>query len=77
MQKSACPERVTPRRLSDGAPNTLIVMSDDGGSGQPSTFGGEINTPMMDRIVNERVAYHRFHTTAICSPSSRVAVDGA
>jgi len=53
MQESVYQPRVTPRRLPDDAPNILIVMIDDGGPGQPSTFGGEINTPTMDRIVGE------------------------
>ena len=50
MQESVYKQRVTPRRLPADAPNIFIVLIDDGGSGQPSTFGGEINTPTMDRM---------------------------
>ena len=76
MQESVYKQRVKPRRLADDAPNILIVLIDDGGSGQPSTFGGEINTPTMDRIVDDGIAYNRFHTTALCSPTRASLLTG-
>ena len=76
MQESVYQPRETPRRVPDDAPNILIVMIDDGGPGQPSTFGGEINTPTMDRIVGEGIAYNRFHTTALCSPTRASLLTG-
>src|SRR5262245_37549051 len=33
-----------------GAPNVLLIMTDDVGFGAPSTFGGVIPTPALDRI---------------------------
>jgi arylsulfatase len=33
-----------------GAPNVLLVFIDDAGFGNPSTFGGPIDTPHYDRI---------------------------
>ncbi len=33
-----------------GAPNVLLIITDDSGFGVPSTFGGVIPTPTMDRI---------------------------
>ena len=41
--------RVVPPK---GAPNVLLIMTDDQGFGAPSTFGGVIPTPAMDRIAN-------------------------
>jgi arylsulfatase len=41
------PPRVVPPK---GAPNILLIMTDDSGFGVPSTFGGVIPTPTMDRI---------------------------
>ena len=55
--------------LPKDAPNILIVLIDDVGPAQASTFGGLINTPTMDRIVKQGIAYNRFHTTAMCSPT--------
>src|SRR5438067_11263334 len=43
------PPRVAPPK---GAPNVLLIMTDDVGFGAPSTFGGVIPTPNMDRIPN-------------------------
>jgi hypothetical protein len=39
--------RVVPPK---GAPNVLLIMTDDQGFGAPATFGGVIPTPTMDRI---------------------------
>ena len=69
MQESVYKRRVEPRQLPADAPNILIVLIDDAGPGLPTTFGGEVQTRTMDRIVKEGVAYNRFHTTAMCSPT--------
>jgi arylsulfatase len=69
MQDSVYKQRVEPRRLPKDAPNILIVLIDDVGPAQASTFGGLINTPTMDRIAKGGVTYNRFHTTAMCSPT--------
>src|SRR3982751_5398611 len=37
-------------RPAKGAPNVLLIMTDDAGFGVPSTFGGVIPTPALDRI---------------------------
>jgi len=63
-------------RLPKDAPNILIVLIDDVGPGQSSTFGGEIATPTMDRIAAEGIAYNRFHTTAMCSPTRASLLTG-
>jgi arylsulfatase A-like enzyme len=76
MQESVYKRRVEPRRLPEGAPNILIVLIDDAGPGLPTTFGGEVHTPTMDRIVGEGIAYNRFHTTAMCSPTRASLLTG-
>jgi arylsulfatase A-like enzyme len=58
--------RVVPPR---GAPNVLLIMTDDAGYGAPSTFGGVIPTPAMDRIANSGLRYTNFHSTSLCSPT--------
>ncbi len=45
----------------EGAPNVLLVLIDDAGFGNPSTFGGPINTPNYDRMAAEGLRYNRFH----------------
>jgi len=57
--------RVVPPK---GAPNVLLIMTDDVGFGAPSTFGGVIPTPALDRIAQAGLRYTQFHSTALCSP---------
>lgn len=58
--------RVTPPK---GAPNVLLIMTDDQGFGAPGTFGGVIPTPAMDRIANQGLRFTNFHSTSLCSPT--------
>ena len=67
------PPRVTPPK---GAPNVLLIMTDDVGFGAPSTFGGVIPTPTMDRIAAEGLRYTNFHSTALCSPTRAALITG-
>jgi hypothetical protein len=48
------PRVVPPKK----APNILLIMTDDSGFGVPSTSGGVIPTPTMDRIANEGLRYN-------------------
>jgi len=43
-------DHVAPIRAPDGAPNVLLVMTDDAGFGNPSGFGGPVRTPTLDRL---------------------------
>ncbi|MGO9872273.1 MAG: arylsulfatase [Acidimicrobiia bacterium] len=64
------------RRLPEDAPNILIVLIDDAGPGLPTTFGGEVTTTALDRICEQGIAYNRFHTTAMCSPTRASILTG-
>ena len=59
-----------------GAPNVLLILTDDVGFGASSTFGGPIPTPTMDRLANEGLRYTEFHTTALCSPTRASLLTG-
>ncbi len=52
-----------------GAPNVVIVLIDDLGFGVPSTFGGPVGMPTLDRLAQGGLRYNNFHTTALCSPT--------
>jgi arylsulfatase len=58
------PKQVTAPK---GAPNVLLILTDDVGFGASSNFGGPIPTPTMDRIANAGLRYNNFDTTALCS----------
>ena len=59
-----------------GAPNILLIMTDDVGFAAPSTFGGVIPTPALDRIANDGLRYTNFHSTALCSPTRAALITG-
>ena len=59
-----------------GAPNILLIMTDDQGYGVYSTFGGVIPTPAMDRIAKAGLRYTQFHSTALCSPTRAAIISG-
>ena len=65
--------RVVPPK---GAPNVLLIMTDDVGFGAPSTFGGVIPTPALDRIARTGLRYTNFHSTALCSPTRAALITG-
>ncbi len=65
--------RVVPRQ---GAPNVLLIMTDDSGFGVPSTFGGVIPTPALDRIAQNGLRYTNFNSTALCSPTRAALITG-
>ncbi|MCW5737168.1 MAG: arylsulfatase [Enhydrobacter sp.] len=65
--------RVAPPK---NAPNVLLVITDDAGFGVPSTFGGVIPTPSMDRVANEGLRFNRMFSTALCSPTRAALLTG-
>ena len=60
----------------EGAPNVLLVLIDDAGFGNPSTFGGPASTPAMTRVAEQGLTYNRFHVTAMCSPTRAALLTG-
>jgi len=73
QSKSAWPARVVPPK---GAPNILLIITDDVGFAAPSTFGGVIPTPSLDRIANSGLRYTNFHSTSLCSPTRAALITG-
>ncbi len=65
--------RIVPPKES---PNILLIMTDDAGFGVPSTFGGVIPTPTMDRIAKAGLRYNRVFSTSLCSPTRAALITG-
>jgi len=59
-----------------GAPNILLILTDDVGFGASSTFGGPIQTPNFQRLAERGLRYNMFHTTALCSPTRAALISG-
>ena len=67
------PPRVVPKK---GAPNVLLIMTDDQGFGVSGTFGGVIPTPALDRVAKTGLRYTQFNSTALCSPTRAALITG-
>src|SRR2546430_904354 len=67
------PPRIVPPK---GAPNILLIMTDDQGYGVSGTFGGIISTPALDRVAKAGLRYTQFHSTALCSPTRAALITG-
>jgi arylsulfatase len=67
------PMRVVPPK---DAPNILLIMTDDVGFAAPSTFGGVIPTPTLDRVAANGLRYTNFHSTSLCSPTRAALITG-
>jgi arylsulfatase A-like enzyme len=63
-------------RPPQGAPNILLILLDDVGFGQFSTFGGGVPSPNVDKLAAHGLRYTRFHTTALCSPTRAALLTG-
>jgi arylsulfatase A-like enzyme len=67
---------IEPLRPPIAAPNVLIVLLDDVGFAASSAFGGAINTPTAEKLAQNGLAFNRFHTTALCSPTRQALLTG-
>ncbi|HTS43031.1 MAG TPA: arylsulfatase [Puia sp.] len=74
--ESSPPQFPQPVQAPRGAPNIVLILIDDAGFGQFSTFGGGVPSPTMDRLAAEGLRYNRFHTTALCSPTRAALITG-
>src|SRR4030095_15191275 len=65
-----------PVQAPKGAPNVVLILIDDAGFGQFSTFGGGVPSPTVDKLAAEGLRYNRFHNTALCSPARAAPIPG-
>src|SRR5215467_12013988 len=66
--EGSVPSFTQPVKAPPGAPNILLVLIDDAGFGNPSTFGGPVATPTFDKLAAEGLRYNRFHGTLLAHP---------
>lgn len=59
-----------------GAPNVIVILTDDVGFGATGTFGGPVPTPAFDALAQQGLRYNRFNTTALCSPTRASLLTG-
>jgi arylsulfatase A-like enzyme len=76
LAKNSKPDFPKGVEAPQGAPNILLILTDDVGFGASSTFGGPIDTPNFQRLADQGLRYNSFHTTALCSPSRSALITG-
>jgi arylsulfatase len=69
-------EPFEPPKAPDGAPNVVYIVLDDVGFSAMQPYGGPIETPNIDRIVQAGVRFTQWHTTALCSPTRSCLLTG-
>jgi arylsulfatase A-like enzyme len=74
--KDSTPDWPKPTAAPKGAPNIVLVMTDDTGFGAASTFGGPVNTPSLAQLASQGLRYNNFNTTALCSPTRAALLSG-
>ena len=57
-------------------PNFLVIVADDLGYSDIGAFGGEINTPNLDRLAYAGTRFTDFHSAPACSPTRAMLLSG-
>ena len=57
-------------------PNFLIIMVDDMGFSDPGCYGGEVDTPHLDKLAAGGLRFSQFYNTARCWPSRAALMTG-
>ncbi|WP_241772952.1 arylsulfatase [Erythrobacter sp. SG61-1L] len=76
VDQSSAPTPNPPVKAPAGAPNVILIMTDDTGFGSAATFGGPVPMPNLEALAESGLIYNRFHTTALCSPTRAALLTG-
>jgi arylsulfatase A-like enzyme len=57
-------------------PNIVLILNDDMGYSDIGCYGGEIDTPNLDRLAHNGLRFSQFYNTARCSPSRASLLTG-
>ena len=57
-------------------PNVLLILNDDMGYSDIGCYGGEIDTPNLDRLAQQGLRFSQFYNTPRCSPSRASLLTG-
>ncbi|AOB31322.1 arylsulfatase [Bordetella sp. H567] len=57
-------------------PNIVLILNDDMGYSDIGCYGGEIDTPNLDRLATGGLRFSQFYNTARCSPSRASLMTG-
>ncbi len=57
-------------------PNILLIVADDLGYSDLGSYGGEINTPVLDKLAQQGVRYTDFYVSPTCSVTRSMLLSG-
>ncbi len=57
-------------------PNVVLILADDLGFSDTQPYGGEINTPSINKLASQGVSFTNYHTAASCAPSRAMLLTG-
>ncbi len=57
-------------------PNVVLILNDDMGYSDLGCYGGEVQTPNLDRLAAHGLRFSQFYNTARCSPSRASLLTG-
>lgn len=57
-------------------PNVIVILSDDMGYSDIGCYGGEINTPTLDRLAGNGLRFTQFYNTGRCCPTRAALLSG-
>jgi len=60
----------------DTRPNIVLILNDDMGYSDIGCYGGEVQTPTLDRLASGGLRFSQFYNTARCSPSRASLLTG-
>lgn len=62
---------------ADKRPNILLIVADDLGYSDLGAYGGEIDTPNLDRLASRGSRLSQFYASPFCSPTRAMLMSGA
>lgn len=60
----------------DTRPNILLIVADDLGYADIGAYGGDIETPNIDKLAKTGLRFSRFHASPLCAPTRAMLLSG-
>lgn len=75
---SACnsSEQKNEKNETQSKPNIILLVADDLGFSDIGPFGGDIQTPVLDKFAKESMLFSNYHVLPTCSPTRSVLLTG-
>ena len=70
------PSWSAPQRAPQGGPNIIVILLDDLGFSDFGCYGGEIQTPNIDRLAARGLRYTNYTTVPMCTPARAALLTG-